>query len=296
MTLDDCRRFYGEEIRFAANISSPALIDAFTRVPREKYLGPGPWLIASPDLRGMGAPGGMQTTYTEISDPRQLYHNIVVVLDKASDINNGQPSALAKWIDSMDLKPGERAYHVGCGVGYYTAIMAELVGPEGSVAGSEFVPTLAERAKQNLTGYPQATVHAGDGATYDPGECDAMLINAGCTHPLPLWLDRLSEGGRLIIPLTIAITPTLGAGMMVKIVRHGDTYSVELVSSLAIYSCKNARDPNLETLLRTAMTKGGLSKVKSVRRDPHESADSCILHGEGVCLSSNQAEYPAPKL
>jgi hypothetical protein len=35
MTLDDCRRFYSREIRFAANITSSALIEAYARVPRD---------------------------------------------------------------------------------------------------------------------------------------------------------------------------------------------------------------------------------------------------------------------
>jgi protein-L-isoaspartate O-methyltransferase len=47
MTLDDCHRFYAEEIRFAAGVRSPALIEAFARVPREKYLGPATWTTAS---------------------------------------------------------------------------------------------------------------------------------------------------------------------------------------------------------------------------------------------------------
>lgn len=286
MNIDDCRRFYAEEIRFAANISSPALIDAFTRVPRERFLGPGPWEIASPDLRSMGAVSNIETRYTTIDDPRQLYHNIVIALDKSADINNGQPGALAKWIDGMELKPGERAYHLGCGVGYYTAVMAEVVGPEGSVVGSEFVPALAVRAKENLSSYPYVAVHAGDGATFDPGECDAMLINAGCTHPLPLWLDRLRDGGRLIIPLTMATTPRLGIGMMINIVRRGSAYSAEVVTSIAIYSCKSARDPQREPLLRAAITTGGFMKIKSLRRDAHEKTDACVMHCDDMCLSS----------
>jgi len=36
-----------------------------------------------------------------------------------------QPAALARWLDTLDLAPGERLLHVGCGVGYYTAIGAE---------------------------------------------------------------------------------------------------------------------------------------------------------------------------
>ena len=44
MTLDECRRFYAEEIRLAAKVGSTALIEAFARLPRENFLGPGPLL------------------------------------------------------------------------------------------------------------------------------------------------------------------------------------------------------------------------------------------------------------
>ncbi|MFZ0738735.1 MAG: methyltransferase domain-containing protein [Candidatus Acidiferrales bacterium] len=286
MTLEECRRFYAEEVRLAANVSSPALVEAFARVPREKFLGPGPWEIASADIRGMSAMGMIQMAYTLVDNPRDLYHNVVVVLDKAGDINNGQPGALARWIDAMDLKRGERAYHLGCGVGYYTAMMAEVVGPEGSVTGVEVNPNLAARAKENLAGYSHVTVVAGDGATFDSGPCDAMMINAGTTHPLPLWLDRLRDGGRLVVPLTMATKPTVGVGVMAKIIRRGSGFSAEIVSSVAIYSCASARDPQREPLLRTAMTTGALMKMKSVRRDAHEPSETCVLHGAGVCLSS----------
>jgi protein-L-isoaspartate O-methyltransferase len=47
-----------------------------------------------------------------------------------------------------------------------------------------------------------------------------MLINAGVTHPHALWLERLCEGGRLVLPLTIAASATLGQDIMVRIVRH----------------------------------------------------------------------------
>jgi protein-L-isoaspartate(D-aspartate) O-methyltransferase len=60
------------------------------------------------------------TTYTETndSDPRHLYHNVPVALDPARDLNNGQPAALARWIEALNLKSGQRVYHLGCGVGY----------------------------------------------------------------------------------------------------------------------------------------------------------------------------------
>jgi protein-L-isoaspartate(D-aspartate) O-methyltransferase len=285
MNLDDCRRFYADEVRFAAGIESSALIEAFARVPREKFLGPGPWELGSPEARAMSAVGATQMSYTTVHDPRDVYHNVVIPLDKASDINNGQPSALARWIDALDLKTGSRVYHLGCGVGYYTAIMAEAVGKDGTVVGSEVNPDLAARAKENLSSYPNVTVHAGDGAAFDPGTCDAMLINAGMTHPLPLWLDRLSEGARLVIPLTMTIKPTTGMGVMAKIVRQRGQFSAQIETSVAIYSCVSARDSNRETLIRAALRNGTLMKMKSIRRDSHDQTDTCLIHGPDVCVS-----------
>jgi hypothetical protein len=35
LTIEDYRRFYAEEIRFVANLNSPALVEAYARVSRE---------------------------------------------------------------------------------------------------------------------------------------------------------------------------------------------------------------------------------------------------------------------
>lgn len=233
----------------------------------------------------MSMSGTGQMAYVQVSDPRSLYHNVVVSLKKDEDINNGQPSALGRWIEALEIEPGERVYHLGCGVGYYTAILAEMTGPGGSVQAIDFSEELAARGRRNLSEYPYVTVQTADGATFDPGPCDAMLINAGMTHPLPHLLDRLSDTGRMVVPLTTAITARLGAGFMVKVKRRSGGYAVELVSSVGIFSCKNARDPERDQPLRAAMGNGQLLQVKSVRRDRHEAADSCAVHGTDVCLS-----------
>lgn len=285
MNIEECRRFYANEIRYAANLRSEALVEAFARVPREAFLGPAPWYLGSPELRGLSVMNAFQMAYAEVDDARDVYHNVVIVLDKTSDTNNGQPGALARWIDAMELKPGDRVYHLGCGTGYYTAIMAELVGPEGKVIGSEVQSELAKRAAANLASYSNVTVVSGDGMTFDPGECDAVLVNAGVTHPAAMWLDRLSDGGRLVMPLTMAATPTIGLGVMLKIVREGSGSSVQILTQVGIYSCTSGRDQLREPQIRQAMA-GGLTGLKSIRRDAHDKTDSCIVHGPGVCLSS----------
>ncbi len=163
MTLEDCRQFYAEGIRAAVNPRTQGLVEAFARVPREQFMGDPPWHIGSKPPRS-GQHSG------ESNDPRQLYHDVLVALDASRGLNNGQPSALAHWMDALHLKRGDRVFHLGCGTGYYTAIMAEVVGSEGAVLAAEVEPELAERAKQNLAGYRSVTVVEGDGAALDPGD------------------------------------------------------------------------------------------------------------------------------
>jgi len=286
MNLDDCRRFYAQEVRFAANISAPGLVEAFGHVPREKFLGPPPWYLGSPEQRALSAAGMVRLSYLDTEDPRDLYHNVVISIDRSRDVNNGQPSALARWIEMLDLRPGARVYHLGCGVGYYTAIIAEVVGPGGNVVAVDVIPELAERAKANLSSYRNVEVYCANGAEYDPGECDAMLINAGVTHPQLLWLNRVRLDGRIVVPITLASSPSIGQGMMVQLVRELGGISAQFVSGVAIYSCVGGRNEQLEPLLKKSLTTGALLRLKSVRTDSHDPVETCLVHGREICLSS----------
>jgi protein-L-isoaspartate(D-aspartate) O-methyltransferase len=280
--LDMVRRFYSEEVRLAAQVTSPRLIEAFSRVPRENYLGPGPWRIAAGDLGS----GGATYMMTDDDDPRHVYHNVPIALDVTRDLNNGQPGTLARWMDALALQPGHRVFHLGCGSGYYTAILAETVGPQGHVCASEVDPDLAARSRENLQPYDNVDVHAGDGAVLDPGPCESMLINAGVTHTPSLWLDRLVAGGRMIVPLTIAMGSSLGKGVIVIIENTGAGFSARLVTFVMIYSCLGARNPQFESLLGKALATGAFMKLRSVRRAEHEISASCLLHGQDICMSS----------
>lgn len=292
MTLDDWRRFYAEEIRVVANINSPALVQAFARVPREKFFGPGPWQIASADQSAMAVAGLGGSFYTTTRDARDLYHNVLIAIDAARYLNNGQPSALARWIEALDLRAGDRVFHLGCGTGYYTAIMADVVGAGGSVVAIEADSDLAARARENLASFSHVTVHSGDGAALDPGQCDAMLINAGVTHPHRFWLERLAEGGRLVLPITAAAAgaASFGSGIMAQIVRRRGGFSAKVVTHVMIYSCTSIRDPQLNAPLGKALASRALLKLKSVRLDPHESDDTCLLHSSSMCLSACKEE------
>lgn len=177
LSLGEARRAYAEEIRAVADIRCDALIEAVARVPREAFLGPGPWLVFRPPTMPSFDDGPMQSNYrpTPDADPRRLYHNILIGIDPQRGLNNGQPRAVISWLDMLDPRPGERMLHVGCGVGYYSAVIAEAVGPTGAVLAVEYDPALAARSRDNLAPWPNVRVVEGDGATVDVGEYDYCL-------------------------------------------------------------------------------------------------------------------------
>src|SRR5207249_5956538 len=120
-------------------------------VARENFLGPGPWQFAAPDL----LTGGVRYRATPDDNPAHLYHNIPVAIDTARNLPNGQPSALGFFIDSLDLKSGDSVLHIGCGTGYYTAIMAKVVGPAGKITALEIEGDIAAQARHNLSALNQ---------------------------------------------------------------------------------------------------------------------------------------------
>jgi len=92
--------------------------------------------------------------------------------------------------------------HVGAGVGYYTAILAELVGAAGAVTAIEFDAERAARATANFARAPHVRAVHGDGTRVVFEPADVIYVNAGATRPAASWLEQLKEGGRLILPLT----------------------------------------------------------------------------------------------
>ncbi|HVJ35637.1 MAG TPA: methyltransferase domain-containing protein [Terriglobia bacterium] len=235
MSLPDiaiCRRFFAEELRTAAPVrSSDAVVEAFARVPREHFFDPGPWMILP-----LTSPHG--TYMTPDDDPRRLYHNVLVSIDQQRGINNGGPGLWARLLDHALIAPGERIMQVGTGTGYYSAILAELVGPQGKVIAVEYDADLAARTRRNLAGWPQVEVIHGDGTLHDPGPVDLVIAFAGSTHPARLWLDRLRDNGRLIMPLTGA----KGWGFALRAIRRGDDFEARSLGPCGFIHCIGNRD------------------------------------------------------
>lgn len=288
MDLSLRRRFFAEEIEAVARLRSSALVEALAAVPRERFLPPGPWaILAETDVTGAGP---AKTRQTPDADPAHVYHNIGIAIDTVRQLFNGQPGTLAPWIDALELAPGARVLHVGAGLGYYTAVMAHIVGPAGRVLASEADAALAAGASANLAAMPWTTVRAGSTTDGLDGPFDGILVNAGVTHPLDAWLDALAPGGRMILPMTATMPAmgNIGKGFVFLVRRDGDAFAARLNGFVAIFSAVDIRDDTLNAALGKAMMTGPqrAQAVARLRRDAHEAADACWLHAPGFCLSA----------
>ena len=96
--------------------------------------------------------GGLSTAVPAATqadaNPRHVYHDALIALAETRGINNGQPSLWARLFDELNLCPGAAVVHVGAGAGYYSAILAEIVGPTGRVTAIEIDPQLASIGAQ----------------------------------------------------------------------------------------------------------------------------------------------------
>lgn len=276
------RRLFAEEIEALANIRTPGLVDAIAAVPRERFLNDGPWLVrADADLFAGPRP-------TPDADARRVYHNYAIAIDPARQLFNGSPSLLASSIDRLRLEPGGRVLHVGTGLGYYTAIIAQTVGRGGRVVGVEVDEALAARARDNLADLPWVEVRTGDARGPFDEPFDAILINAGVTDVEPAWLAALVDGGRLLFPLTASLpaAATIGKGLQILLTKraHGRA-DAAVVSFVAIYSAIGLRDPSLDAVIGQALARAPFPRLTERRIDRHEADATCWLHTPGWCLS-----------
>jgi protein-L-isoaspartate(D-aspartate) O-methyltransferase len=288
LTLDLRRQFFADEIEAVARLRTPALPKALATVRRERFLPPGPWITLG-DLDFLGP---ARQISTPDDDPARVYHNIGIAIDPARQLYNGQPATLATWIDALGLAAGQRVVHIGAGLGYYTALMAHIVGPQGRVIAYEVDAALADSARENLKPYPWIDLRSNDASIPLDAEFDAMLVNAGVTHPLDSWLDRMAVGGRMLLPLTTAMPAmgaTIGKGLGWLITRKSPAeYTARVAGIVAVYSAVGLRDERLSERIGKSMMAGPMKwqSVTRLRRDPHEAGDSCWLHDERFCLSA----------
>src|SRR5260221_13966087 len=93
------RQAYAERLRRLGPLKSERVVQAFATVPRERFVGGGPWRIIPP---------GRTARMTPDSDPCHLYDNVFVSLDADRNINNGERRLCAARLDRLDIHAGAR--------------------------------------------------------------------------------------------------------------------------------------------------------------------------------------------
>ena len=241
---DEARRFYAKLMAAQARSSDPRIEEAFASVPREAFLGPGPWTVFAGEGR----------FETPSADPAYIYQNVLVVLDAGKGINNGEPLLHAMWIGKVEPKPGDAITHIGAGTGYYTALLARLVEPVGIITAFELEAGLAARAKANLARYGNVEVVHGDAVANPLPPSDIIYVNAGVIAPPAAWLRALKPGGRMIFPWR----PSETVGLAVLITRLENGFACRPFMGSWFIACvgastaePGARIPTRERAART---------------------------------------------
>jgi protein-L-isoaspartate(D-aspartate) O-methyltransferase len=147
---------------------------AMRRIPRHLFV---PALVAPYAYRDMPLPIGFDKTVS-------------------------QPFIVALMTDLLAPQPHEAVLEIGTGLGYQTAILAELAWQVWSV---EIIEEFASRAEALLQGLGLSNVgiRVGDGSRgwAEHAPFDKILVAAAAEQTPPALLKQLKPGGRLVLPL-----------------------------------------------------------------------------------------------
>ncbi|TJW44271.1 MAG: protein-L-isoaspartate O-methyltransferase, partial [Mesorhizobium sp.] len=113
-----------------------------------------------------------------------------------------QPFIVALMTDLLAPQPHEAVLEIGTGLGYQTAILAELAGQVWSVEIIEEFASHAEALLQGL-GLSNVGIRVGDGSRGWPDHApfDKILVSVAAERAPPALLEQLKPGGRLVLPV-----------------------------------------------------------------------------------------------
>lgn len=158
---------------------SEQIVDAFAKVPRERFVKEG-W-------------------------QSMAYEDAALPLEEGATIS--QPFTIAFMLSLLEVGAGHKVLEIGSGCGYVLALLSELAGSK--VYGVEISELLSNRSRGLLAalGYRKTNVVYGDG-TYgfaDEAPFDRILVSASAERIPVHWYDQLADGGVLVVPIRDSI-------------------------------------------------------------------------------------------
>ena len=155
-------------------IREPTILEAFRSVPREEFLA---------------------DEYRDIA-----YGDHPIPIEAGQTIS--QPYIVALMIHAAEIKCGDRVLEVGAGSGYAAAVMSRIAGEVIAMERQAELVAVAQERMQRL-GYDNVRIVEGDGTRGWPGEApyEAILAAASGSHVPPAWVEQLTDGGRIVMPV-----------------------------------------------------------------------------------------------
>jgi protein-L-isoaspartate(D-aspartate) O-methyltransferase len=134
---------------------------------------------------------------------RHAYEDRALAIECGQTIS--QPLVVALMTQAVAPKPDDIALEVGAGSGYQAAVLSRLC---RKVITVEREPALAEHAQATLRrlGFMNVEVAVGDGSLGWPPEApyNIILVAAAARGVPPALIERLADGGRMVIPVDVS--------------------------------------------------------------------------------------------
>ncbi|EOI5819729.1 protein-L-isoaspartate(D-aspartate) O-methyltransferase [Cronobacter malonaticus] len=158
----------------AQGIKDERVLDAISRVPREKFV--------------------------DEAFEHKAWENVALPIGSGQTIS--QPYMVARMTELLTLTPASRVLEIGTGSGYQTAILAHLVHHVCSVERIKSLQWHARRRLKQLDLHNISTRH-GDGwqGWQARAPFDAIIVTAAPPEIPTALLSQLDEGGILVLPV-----------------------------------------------------------------------------------------------
>jgi len=106
-------------------LKTPAIISAFEKIKREDFMLP------------------ENADEAEANYPLSIGHSQTI----------SQPFTVAFMLELLEPQPGDKILDIGSGSGWTTALLAEIIGPQGQVFAIERIPELKKFGENNVKKY-----------------------------------------------------------------------------------------------------------------------------------------------
>jgi len=99
---------------------------------------------------------------------------------------NARHRSILAWLRRFGLRPGDRVLEIGCGIGTLTGLLADELGPQGSVLAVDLSPASIEAARERLGDRDNVSLVAADIVEAElEGSFDAVVLPDVIEH-IPL--------------------------------------------------------------------------------------------------------------